>query len=69
MSGTTAALGPIILPTTRRVKGITIIIRIKNGTERSRLMARPSTLLNSGTGRIPSLSVTIRAIPSGIPIK
>ena len=68
-SGTTAAFAPIVFPTIARVSGITIANRMINGTERSRLTITPATLLNSGTGRMPSLSVTTSATPSGMPIK
>ena len=62
------ALEPMVFPTMNLVMGRTMINRMINGTERSRLMMRPRTLLNRGTGLMPSLSVTTRAIPRGIPI-
>ena len=66
--GTTVALEPMVFPTINLVMGNTMIKRIINGTERSRLMMSPRTLLNRGTGLMPSLSVTTRAIPRGMPI-
>ena len=56
------------LHTISLVMGITMISRMMNGTERRRLITTPRTLLNTGTGLMPSLSVATSAIPRGMPI-
>ena len=60
---------PTTVPTRSWVRGRTMISRIMKGIARSRLMATPRMLWRMGMGRMPSLSVTTRIIPRGIPIK
>ena len=43
-SGTTVALLPMVVPTRKRVKGMTAIIRIRKGKERVRFTTTSSTL-------------------------
>src|SRR5690606_2028410 len=67
VSGTMAAAGPIEVPTTRRVNGITATIRMMKGVERAALTMRPSTRFTGAFCRMPPVSVRIRMTPSGIP--
>ena len=43
-SGTTVALLPMVVPTRKRVKGMTAIIRIRKGKDRVRFTTTSSTL-------------------------
>ena len=53
----------------KRESGKTMIIRIRNGIERSRLIRTFSTLISQrGSGSTPSLSPTTSSTPSGRPI-
>ena len=68
-SGTMVALVPTVVPMMRRESGKTMIIRIRNGIERSRLIRTFSTLISQrGSGSTPSLSPTTSSTPSGRPI-
>jgi hypothetical protein len=75
VSGTMAAVGPINEPTSRRVKGISRIIRMMNGIERPmftstssrRLMASPSTRLPNGLASRPPASVVTSSTPAARP--
>ena len=69
ISGTTVAVAPMLVPTTNRVNGINTIIKIKNGTERMMFTIVPNTALVFGAGQMPSLRVTTKITPSGMPIK
>ena len=60
---------PIVVPTIHLVKGITVINKMINGTERTMLTITPSTLLIMGFGAIPSLSVITKITPKGRPIR
>ncbi len=64
-SGTMDATVPIDVPTMARDSGMTMIIKIKNGTLRSRLI-RPfsSAMTQRGSGRTPSL---LRPLPAARP--
>ena len=53
-SGTTVALLPMVVPTRRRVTGMTAIMRMRKGKERVRFTTTSSTLYTSGRGLIPS---------------
>ena len=67
--GTMEAVVPTVVPTISLVSGNTIIIRIRNGTERSRLMmtfSTPSSHL--GRGSTPSFSPTTKSTPRGMPM-
>ena len=68
-SGTMDATVPMEVPTIRRDSGMTIIIKIKNGTLRSRLI-RPfsSAISQRGRGRTPSFSPVTRHTPRGKPM-
>ena len=63
------ALVPTVVPMMRRESGKTMIIRIRNGIERSRLIRTFSTLISQrGSGSTPSLSPATSSTPSGRPI-
>ena len=67
-SGTMEATVPTVVPTISRVSGKTMIIRIRNGTERSRLMTTLSTCIRPfGSGRTPFFSPATSSTPSGRP--
>ena len=55
-------------PAIRRVIGVIMTARIKNGIERRMLTTTPSTALSTGIGRTPSLSLATSVRPSGRPI-
>ena len=68
-SGTMDATVPTGVPTISLVNGITMIIRIRNGTERSRLISTSSRVSSHrGSGRMPSLPPTASSTPSGRPM-
>ena len=68
-SGTMEAVVPTDVPTITRVSGITITIRIRKGTERSRLMMTLMAFISSGgIGRMPFSSPATSSMPSGRPI-
>ena len=68
-SGTIDASVPIDVPTISLVSGITITIRMMNGTERSRFISMPrSERTHFGTRMIPSFPPTASRIPSGSPM-
>ena len=68
-SGTMVALVPTVVPMMRRESGKTMIIKIRNGIERSRLIRTFSTLISQrGSGSTPSLSPATSSTPSGRPI-
>ena len=68
-SGTMVAVVPMVVPISRRDRGNTMIIRIRNGTERSRLMMTFSTCSSQpGSGRTPPFSPTTSSTPSGRPM-
>ena len=63
------AVVPTVVPMMRRESGKTMIIRIRNGMERSRLMMTFSTLIRAfGSGRTPSFSPATSSTPSGRPM-
>ena len=67
-SGTIDATVPTVVPTIRRVSGKTMIIKIKNGTERSRLITTLSTCISPfGSGKTPFFSPATSSTPSGSP--
>ena len=68
--GTMDATVPTGVPTISLVSGITMIIRIRKGTERSRLIRTSSSVSSHlGRGRMPSLPPTASSTPSGRPIR
>ena len=68
-SGTMEATVPTAVPTTARVKGNSRIIRIRKGTERSRLMMTLMVFISQpGRGARPPFSPTTRMTPSGRPM-
>ena len=67
VSGTMVAPAPTVVPAMRRVTGMTVNSRMRNGTERSALTIVPSTRLSAACGRTPSASVTTSTTPSGSP--
>ena len=69
ISGGMMAFGPSVVPTSIFVSGSTITSRIRNGIERKMLMSIPSTAWTGVIGWMPSLSVTTRITPSGMPIR
>ena len=68
VSGTIIAVVPIEEPVIARVIGVIITPRIRNGTERRILTTTPSTVLSTGIGRMPPLSLTTSSRPTGSPI-
>ena len=67
--GTMVAVVPMVVPTSRRDRGNTMIIRIRNGTERSRLMITFSTCISQrGRGSTPPFSPTTSSTPRGRPM-
>ena len=68
-SGTMDATVPMDVPTMARDSGMTMIIKIKNGTLRSRF-TRPfsSAMSQRGRGRTPPCSPVTRQTPSGRPM-
>ena len=68
-SGTIEATVPMDVPTIKRDSGMTIIIRIRNGTLRSRLI-RPfsSAMTHLGSGRMPLGSPVTSSTPKGRPM-
>ena len=69
-SGTMVAGVPTTVPTIRRVRGKTMIIRIRKGTERSRLIITFRTCSSQrGTRRIFPSSPATSSTPSGRPIR
>ena len=68
-SGTMLATVPTTVPTISRVRGNTNTMRIRKGTERSRLMTTSSVRISHpGRGRTPFFSPTTRMTPSGRPM-
>ena len=68
-SGTTVAGVPTTVPTIRRVSGKTIIISMRNGTERKRLIKTfKKCKIPLGTRRIFPFSPATSNMPSGKPI-
>lgn len=66
--GTMVAVEPMEVPTMARVKGMSMTARIKKGMERRMLTTMPSTVLSTGMGRTPFLSVVTSSSPSGRPM-
>ena len=68
-SGTMDATVPIEVPTIKRDSGMTMIIKIKNGTLRSRLITPfSSRITQRGSGRTPPGSPVTSSTPSGRPM-
>ena len=68
-SGTMDATVPTEVPTIARVSGKTIIIRMRNGTERRRFMMTLRTCMSPlGRGRTPFFSPATSSTPRGSPI-
>ena len=68
VSGTMEATVPTAVPTIRRVSGNTTIIRMRNGTERSRLIITPRVfIIQPGRGSTPPFSPATRRTPRGRP--
>ena len=68
--GTTEAGVPTTVPTMSRVRGKTMIIRIRKGTDRSRLMMTLRTLrIHLGIRRIFPSSPATRRTPRGSPMR
>ena len=67
VSGTIAAVDPIVVPTMPRVTGATSTSRIMNGSARPRLTTSPRARLSSGRGASPPGAVTVSSTPNGTP--
>ncbi len=65
--GTIIAVGPMKVPTTSLVNGISAISRMMNGSERPMFTTAPTTLLTAVFRRRPPLSVRTRRRPRGSP--
>ena len=67
-SGTMVAVVPTAVPMSRRERGNTMIIRIRKGMERSRLMMTLMTCMSQrGRGRTPFFSPATSNTPKGRP--
>ena len=67
-SGTMVAVVPTAVPMSRRERGNTMIIRIRKGMERSRLMMTLMTCMSQrGRGRTPFFSPATSSTPRGRP--
>ena len=63
------AVVPTAVPMIARESGSTMIMRIRNGIERKRLMTTLSTCIShAGSGRTPSFSPVTSSTPSGRPM-
>ncbi len=60
---------PIARPITALVTGKSMARRMMKGTERRKLMATPSTVLNRGMGLMPPEAVTTSSMPRGMPMR
>ena len=69
VSGTIAAVVPMEEPTSTRVSGMMATIKIINGVERVALTITPSTELTAAFGRMWLARVTVKIIPSGMPMR
>ena len=68
-SGTMVAVVPTVVPMMRRESGKTMIIKMRNGIERSRLMMTFRMLIKAlGSGRTPPFSPATSSTPSGRPM-
>ena len=67
VSAIIAALGPVERPVIAAVRGISAMIRMKNGKERSTLTTKPVTWLRRRTSGEAESSVSNSATPSGRP--
>ncbi len=68
-SGTMEATEPMEVPMIARVSGMTITIRIRNGTERRKLMMTLMAFISGfGIGWIPFSSPATSSMPRGRPI-
>ena len=62
------AVVPTVVPMMRRERGKTMIIKMRKGIERSRLMTMFSTLISQrGMGSTPFFSPATSSTPSGRP--
>ena len=67
--GTMVATVPTVVPTISRDSGNTMIIKIRNGMDRSRLMTTFKMLMSHlGSGRTPFLSPATSRTPRGSPM-
>jgi len=67
-SGTMVAVVPTAVPISRRDRGNTMIIKIRKGMERSRLIMTFSTCISQrGRGSTPFFSPATSSTPSGRP--
>jgi hypothetical protein len=67
VSGTMAAVDPIVVPTIPRVTGATSTSRMMKGSARPRLTTSPRTRFSGGRGASPPGAVTVSSTPSGTP--
>lgn len=67
--GTIIAVGPMKVPTTKVVNGISAISRMMNGRERPMFTITPTILLTGRFWSSPPLSVRTRSTPSGSPTR
>ena len=68
-SGIIVAVVPIAVPSIRRVKGRSTIIRITNGKDLSTSMIRLKIELNTGRGVMSYWFVVLSSTPRGKPIR
>lgn len=66
-SGTIMAVGPMKVPTTNVVNGISAISRMMNGSERPMFTITPTVLFTGAFWSSPPLSVRTSRMPSGRP--
>ena len=68
VSGTMAAVVPMEVPATSRVKGMMATIRMMKGTERTALMTAERTRLRGRHSNIWCFAVVRRSTPKGMPM-
>ena len=67
VSGTSAAVAPMDVPTSSRVNGMMKNIKMMNGRLRRRFTSHPNTALKRGAGATPPAFVTVSSTPMGRP--
>ena len=69
VSGTMAALVPMEVPATSRVKGMMATTRMMKGVDRAAFTTRPRIWLASGAANSSPLRLVARKTPSGSPAR
>jgi len=69
VSGTMAALVPMEVPATSRVKGMMATTRMMKGVERAAFTTKPRTVLSHGAANSSPARLVARNTPSGRPMR